>query len=401
MAIIAAAAMVVTMVPSMVFAGVNTTADAQAALDASEANINVELADGTYDQLKLSCGLGDRSPTGDGAASTPYIETRTLNSVTVSGGVNAKVKGFTVENGYYVHYKNPTYYAIQKYNIGTLKFKGLTFTNVVSITDSVVSITNSCDNLHIDEVVFENVTFDMGGMPNDSDAAAHFIARAGNYDKITFKNCEFKNCGSIKKPIAIDARTPDDVDITVEGCTFDAAAYNAMQIGGAGSKYRGKISIVDNEISNTVERGIRISSVGDGAAIVIKDNEFKNAANRDGEFVKIGIEDGTTVEFAGNTFDGKNIKAHAAENGVLVYKTDEVCDNHAWNEGVVTKEPTADAEGVKTFTCTSCGAEKTEAIAKLPEKSPNTGDNNMAPFAVAGLALAAMAAAVATRRRTN
>ena len=37
----------------------------------------------------------------------------------------------------------------------------------------------------------------------------------------------------------------------------------------------------------------------------------------------------------------------------------------------------------------------------VPEKSPNTGDDNMAPFAVAGLVMAAMAAVVATRRRTN
>lgn len=391
MAIIAAAAMIVTMVPSMAFAGVSTTAAAQAALDANETNIAVELADGNYDQLKLKCGLGVRS-TGNGTSSDPYIETRTLNSVTVSGGTNAKVKGFTVENGFRVHYKSPTYYATQKYDIGTLKFKGLTFTNVVNIHDPN-------DNLHIDEVVFENVTFDMGDMTNNG--AAHFIAGAGNYDKITFKNCDFINCNNINYPIFIDSRSADDVDITVEGCTFAAAAYNAMQISGTGSKYTGKISIVDNEISNTVDRGIRISRVGSGAAVVIKNNVLEDAADGDGEFVKFEVESGAAVEFAGNTFDGKNIKAHAAENGVLVYKTDEVCDNHAWNEGVVTKEPTADAEGVKTFTCTACGAEKTEAIAKLPEKSPNTGDNSMAPFAVAGLALAAMAAAVATRRRTN
>lgn len=44
--------------------------------------------------------------------------------------------------------------------------------------------------------------------------------------------------------------------------------------------------------------------------------------------------------------------------------------------------------------------EKIETPAK-PEKSPNTGDNNMAPFAVAGLVLAAMAAVAATRRRAN
>ena len=39
---------------------------------------------------------------------------------------------------------------------------------------------------------------------------------------------------------------------------------------------------------------------------------------------------------------------------------------HDWNDGVVTTEPTVDAEGVKTFTCTVCEATKTEAIEKLP-----------------------------------
>ena len=38
---------------------------------------------------------------------------------------------------------------------------------------------------------------------------------------------------------------------------------------------------------------------------------------------------------------------------------------HTWNAGVVTKEATASAEGVKTYTCTVCGATRTEAIAKL------------------------------------
>lgn len=38
---------------------------------------------------------------------------------------------------------------------------------------------------------------------------------------------------------------------------------------------------------------------------------------------------------------------------------------HKYDAGKVTKEPTVDAEGVKTYTCTVCGATKTEAIAKL------------------------------------
>ena len=37
-------------------------------------------------------------------------------------------------------------------------------------------------------------------------------------------------------------------------------------------------------------------------------------------------------------------------------------ENHAWDDGRVTTEPTDKAEGVKTYTCTVCGAERTEAI---------------------------------------
>ena len=44
---------------------------------------------------------------------------------------------------------------------------------------------------------------------------------------------------------------------------------------------------------------------------------------------------------------------------------------HIWDEGKVTKEPTEEEEGVKTFTCTVCGETKTEAIDKLvPEEPP-------------------------------
>ncbi|MBR2547620.1 MAG: metallophosphoesterase [Eubacterium sp.] len=36
--------------------------------------------------------------------------------------------------------------------------------------------------------------------------------------------------------------------------------------------------------------------------------------------------------------------------------------DHVWNDGVVTTQPTADTDGVKTYTCTICNAEKTEKI---------------------------------------
>ena len=52
-------------------------------------------------------------------------------------------------------------------------------------------------------------------------------------------------------------------------------------------------------------------------------------------------------------------------------KKDE--ENHKWDVGKVTKEATTEAEGVKTYTCEVCKAERTEAIKKLtpdPEPKP-------------------------------
>ncbi|MBR4720187.1 MAG: hypothetical protein IK057_00330, partial [Clostridia bacterium] len=45
---------------------------------------------------------------------------------------------------------------------------------------------------------------------------------------------------------------------------------------------------------------------------------------------------------------------------------EEETEAHTWDEGVVTTEPTTTSEGVKTYTCTVCGATKTETIEKLP-----------------------------------
>lgn len=57
-------------------------------------------------------------------------------------------------------------------------------------------------------------------------------------------------------------------------------------------------------------------------------------------------------------------------------RTCSVCDfaetaNHTWNTGAVTKNATCKETGVKTYTCTACGAVKTEDIAKLTTHAYN------------------------------
>ena len=51
-------------------------------------------------------------------------------------------------------------------------------------------------------------------------------------------------------------------------------------------------------------------------------------------------------------------------------KTCSICsgtrtDTHKWDEGVITTQPTEEAEGVKTYTCSDCGHTKTEPVDKL------------------------------------
>ncbi len=45
--------------------------------------------------------------------------------------------------------------------------------------------------------------------------------------------------------------------------------------------------------------------------------------------------------------------------------TEIPASGHSWNDGSITTEPTCTDEGVKTFTCNSCGKTRTEEVAAL------------------------------------
>ena len=61
------------------------------------------------------------------------------------------------------------------------------------------------------------------------------------------------------------------------------------------------------------------------------------------------------------TYERLNNEQHTIHCAACPY-TD--VNTHGWNSGEVTTEATCAAEGVKTYTCTQCGATKTEAIEK-------------------------------------
>ncbi len=67
-------------------------------------------------------------------------------------------------------------------------------------------------------------------------------------------------------------------------------------------------------------------------------------------------------------FSDENAANEIAESEIAIPKL----TTHTWDNGTVTKPATCKEEGVKTFTCTVCGATKTEPIAKL---ATHTWDN--------------------------
>lgn len=59
------------------------------------------------------------------------------------------------------------------------------------------------------------------------------------------------------------------------------------------------------------------------------------------------------------------------EDGTVIPAT-----GHRWDDGEVTKEATADSDGVMTYTCQNCGAERTERIPATGKPTDDTGQGN-------------------------
>lgn len=57
---------------------------------------------------------------------------------------------------------------------------------------------------------------------------------------------------------------------------------------------------------------------------------------------------------------------------------------HAWDDGIVTKEPTVYSDGVKTYTCSACGEKRIETIPALPAQQGQDGGSQGSAVADGG-----------------
>ena len=128
------------------------------------------------------------------------------------------------------------------------------------------------------------------------------------------------------------------------------------------------------------------SAVGNFPVVAIGENAFLNCSNLTGVTIPgsvasigdnafLGCDSLVKVAYAGTQADWEKITITGTGNEVLLDATVQFNNEcaHSYGDGVVTKQPTCGAAGVKTYTCTLCGSEKTEIITEALSHSYDSG----------------------------
>ena len=187
-----------------------------------------------------------------------------------------------------------------------------------------------------------------------------------------------------------------------DGGTFimESGKIDATKNGGIGAavvNYGGNVIINDGTLIGA-KWAINAESYSGDATVTVNGGNLKGLDASEG-VITLGGEYSSNkgkeaVEIKGGNFEGVNpvvIDDRATDDASLVISGGQFPVDADIDEYLAANfEVDANGKVVEKAPATS-----------TTDKSPNTGDNSMAPIAVAGLVMAAMAAVVATRRRIN
>lgn len=180
------------------------------------------------------------------------------------------------------------------------------------------------------------------------------IAITGNHSTVILENAtaddvtisgvdskvETKN-GSHIKNIALTESASGAVVAAGSGTTIDNVANSAPGAAVTGS---GTVKSVASDTDVTVEtKNTEVKNTG-RSEITVTDAKGKETTVKPGTSTTVNKESASSSGSSGGSY------------------TPPAQHTHTWNAGVVTKEPTCTEAGVKTYTCTTCGATKTEEI---------------------------------------
>ncbi len=445
LAIVATAALVVAMVPSMVFAdpvvngdiiNVANATEAQEVLDGRWGDINgktinftknidtvLDLARPTkYEGSGTTyvCNNGSRH-SGESKTFTNVTEFlthfgtsewhttpdyyRTLENVTFTADEGVTVAGFKFNAG---HVCDECYDYVRdiSYTSGSAYYKHSSLKN---ITFTGLTVTGQFDaKLYLEGSNVENITFEGCTFTGTTDvgnvAAIKFLADNQYFTNVVVKDCEISDYFQGVYVAGANG-------LEVSNNSISNTTHNAVAVQGQDNPTKGTIVIKENYMENIGDRAIRFNYVED-AKVVVNNNVMINSGDDEGELFKATDMGNGTADLENNYWDGENPSDVVKGTGVTV-PTKTGITGGTFDKDVskflaegYEQDPTTGKVGVEgsfdqSNDQSQPGSNATEKPASKPEASPNTGDNSVLPFAVAGIALAAMAAVVVTRRREN
>lgn len=170
---------------------------------------------------------------------------------------------------------------------------------------------------------------------------------------MTYAGTLEENSSAALSAILVDGEAIEGFDAAV--LTYEAGGTEVS----ADSAVNAGITILP--VLDGVVRILTVSEDGsDARTYAVTLNDTSECEHKNTE-VRGRIEaDCTTAGYTGDTY--------CTDCGALIAGGEEIpAVGHSYDEGTVTKEATADEEGIITYTCTVCGETMTEAIPKLEE----------------------------------
>lgn len=196
-------------------------------------------------------------------------------------------------------------------------------------TDNIVVIVSGSKNIGSIAITSNHSTVIL------DNATADDVTISGVGSKVETKN------GSHIKNIALTESASGAVVAAGSGTTIDNVANSAPGAAVTGS---GTVKSVASDTDVTVEtKNTEVKNTG-RSEITVTDAKGKETTVKPGTSTTVNKESASSGGSSGGSY------------------TPPAQHTHTWNAGVVTKEPACTEAGVKTYTCTTCGATKTEEI---------------------------------------
>lgn len=196
-------------------------------------------------------------------------------------------------------------------------------------TDNIVVIVSGSKNIGSIAITGNHSTVIL------DNATADDVTISGVGSKVETKN------GSHIKNIALTESASGAVVAAGSGTTIDNVANSAPGAAVTGS---GTVKSVASDTDVTVEtKNTEVKNTG-RSEITVTDAKGKETTVKPGTSTTVNKESASSGGSSGGSY------------------TPPAQHTHTWNAGVVTKEPACTEAGIKTYTCTTCGATKTEEI---------------------------------------